>query len=163
MLKGVFEMDWWFLLIKGFVLNVHVEGYKALLWSSLVLLLSSSTSVSLAIGGPFLPPLPAKTTSGYSDGFRFAICGWLYFRGWESKVSSTHFLLPASLENKDQLFSVLDFQRSLLYMVRVAKVWPCSGALLKVCYDAVPTALSKTSSGDQGVGLPCAVQNKRSI
>lgn len=78
-------------------------------------------------------------------------------------MSSTHFLLPASLENKDQLFSVLDFQRSLLYMVRVAKVWPCSGALLKVCYDAVPTALSKTSSGDQGVGLPCAVQNKRSI
>lgn len=37
MLKGVFGDGLMVPLIKGFfILNVHVEGYKALLWSSLV-------------------------------------------------------------------------------------------------------------------------------
>ena len=167
MLKGMLEMDWWFLLIKDCVLKMRMEGYKALLWSSLVLLLSSSTSVSPAIGGPFLHPPSicppsAKTTSGYSDGFQFIICGWLYYRGWESKASSTHFLLPASLENKDQLFSVPDFRRWLLYTVRVARVWPCSAATSEdLSWLGAPHPVQNQVWGP-GCGLPlCRAESKK--
>lgn len=168
MLKGVFEMDWWFLLIKGCVLKMHVEGYKAFLWSSLDLLLSASTSASLAIVRPFLPPLPSAhlqpkqllvTMMSFSLPF---VVDCIIEVGKVRRAVLISCFLPRSRIR-------ISFSQSLTLSVhsciwlRVAKVWPCSAAPLKVCYDAVPTALSKTRSGNQGVGFPCAVQSKRSI
>lgn len=80
----------------------------------------------VGISFPFRPP-SAKTTSGYSDSFKFAICGYLYYRGWEKKASSTHFLLPALLERvRISFLKSLTLKSLLLSTAAVAKVWPLS-------------------------------------
>lgn len=170
MLKGVLEMDWWFLLMKDCVLKMHMEGYKALLWSSLVLLLSSSTSVSPAIGGPFLhlTPLPSAhlqpkqllvTVMVFSLSF---VVDCIIEVGKVRRAVLISCFLPRSRIR-------ISFSQSLTFDVGscIRGGWPgCGPAVpppLKICHDSVPPTLSKTRSGDQGVGLPCAMQSQRSI